>query len=220
MKISVIITGATGMVGEGVLMECMQHPDVEKVLMINRKHYDAEHPKLKELLIPDFFDLTKITDQLAGYDACFFCAGISSNGMKEPAYHHITYDLTLHFAQALININPHMVFDYVSGSHTDSSEKGRIMWARVKGKTENALLKLPFKKVYNFRPGFMKPTEGQKNIKGYYKVIASLYPLLRLLMPNQVITLHVVGLAMINSVLKGYDKRVLEIKDIKALAET
>lgn len=220
MKINVIITGATGLVGEGVLMECLKHPDVEQVLMVNRKHYDVEHPKLKELLIPDFFDLTKIAGQLAGYDACFFCAGISSNGMKEPEYHHITFDLTLHFAQTLLSVNPAIVFDYVSGSHTDSSEKSRIMWARVKGKTENALLKLPFKKVYNFRPGLMKPTEGQKNIKGYYKIIASLYPLLSILMPNQVVTLSVVGLAMINSVLKGYSKPVLEIKDIKALAGT
>lgn len=218
MKIKVIITGATGMVGEGVLLECLEHPAVEQVLMVNRKHYDAEHPKLKELIVPDFFDLTKVTGELGGYDACFFCAGISSNGVKEPEYLHITYDLAMHFAETLLAINPDMIFDFVSGSHTDSSEKGSIMWARVKGKTENALFKLPFKKVYTFRPGFMKPTEGQKNVKGFYKIIVSLYPLLRLLLPSQVLTLREVGLSMINSVLKGYPKPILEIKDIKVLA--
>jgi uncharacterized protein YbjT (DUF2867 family) len=218
MKIKVIITGVTGMVGEGVLMECLEHPEVEQVLMVNRKHFDTVHPKLMELIVPDFFDLSKVIAGLAGYDACFFCAGISSVGMKEPEYKHITYDLTLHFAKTLVSLNRDMVFDYVSGAQTDSSEKGRIMWARVKGKTENDLLKLPFKKVYNFRPGFMKPTPGQKNIKGYYTFISWLYPLLRLFMPNHVSTMRVVGLAMINSVLKGYPNSVLEIKDINTLA--
>jgi uncharacterized protein YbjT (DUF2867 family) len=219
MKMKVIITGATGLVGEGVLMECLEHPDVEQVLMVNRKHYSTVHPKLKELIVSDFFDLTEVTEQLSGYDACFFCAGISSLGMKEPEYTHITYDLTMHFAETLVRLNREMIFDFVSGNSTDSSEKGNIMWARVKGKTENALLKLPFKKVYNFRPGFMKPTKGQKNVKGYYKVIAFIYPLLHALMSDRGCTLRVVGLAMINSVLKGYPKPVLEIKDIKKLAE-
>lgn len=219
MSIKVIITGATGMVGEGVLLECLANPDVEQVLMVNRKHYDTQHPKLKEIIVPDFFDLTKVTGQLTGYNACFFCAGISSSGMKETEYMRITYDLALHFAQTLVQLNPDMIFDFVSGAHTDSSENGKIMWARVKGKTENALLKLPFKRVYTFRPGFMKPTVGQKNVKGYYKVIAYLYPLFNLLFPNNVSTLHVVALAMINSILKGYTKQVLEVKDMKALAQ-
>ena len=218
MKINVIITGVTGMVGEGVLMECLAHPDVERVLIVNRKHYEASHPKLKELLVPDFFDLSEFTAALAGYNACFFCAGVSSVGMKEPEYAHLTYDLTLHFAQTVVAVNPGMVFTYVSGALTDSTEQGKTMWARVKGKTENALLKLPFKKVYNLRPGFMKATEGQKNVKSYYKYINWLYPFLKVLMPNQVSTLKEVGLAMINAVLKGYPKPILEIKDIKVLA--
>jgi uncharacterized protein YbjT (DUF2867 family) len=218
MKISVIITGVTGMVGEGVLMECLAHPNVERVLIVNRKHFDVAHPKLKELIVPNFFDLSEFTADLTGYNACFFCAGISSVGMTEPAYTLITYDLTLHFAQTVVALNPDMVFAYVSGALTDSTEQGKVMWARVKGKTENALLKLPFKKVYNFRPGFMKATAGQKNVKSYYKYISWMYPLLKALMPNHVSTLKEVGLAMINAVQKGYPKPILEIKDIKLLA--
>ena len=219
MEIKVIITGATGMVGEGVLFECLGHADIKQVLMVNRRHYDLKHPKLKELIVPDFLNLDEFTGQLTGYDACFFCAGISSVGMNEQEYSHITYEITLHFAKKLASINPNMIFNYVSGGHTDSSEKGRIMWARVKGKTENALIKLPFKKVYNFRPGFMKATPGQKNIKSLYKFIGGLYPLLRVLSPNQVSTMSEVGLAMINSVIKGYSKQILEIKDINLLAK-
>jgi uncharacterized protein YbjT (DUF2867 family) len=214
----VIITGATGMVGEGVLLECLAHPAVSEVLIVNRRHYDLQHPKLKEMLVPDMFDLSKVQDQLAGYDACFFCAGVSSLGMKEAEYTRITYDMTLSFAKTLVALNPAMVFTYVSGAQTDSSEKGKIMWARVKGKTENDLFKLPFKKAYAFRPGGMKPTEGQKNINGFYKVISGLYPVFKFLFPNSVSTLRAVGLAMINSVMKGYDKQVLEVKDIKELA--
>src|SRR5215216_5283317 len=133
----VIITGATGMVGEGVLLECLENANIEEVLIVNRRHYEASHPKLKELLVPNFMDLTKVTDQLAGYDACFYCAGISSVGMEEADYHHITYDITLHFAQTLAHLNPGMVFTFVSGLYTDGTEKGAVMWARVKGKTEN-----------------------------------------------------------------------------------
>jgi uncharacterized protein YbjT (DUF2867 family) len=220
MEIKVIITGATGLVGEGVLFECLAHPAITQVLMVNRKPYTgAKHPKLKECIVPDFFSLDGITDQLSGYDACFYCAGISSRGLDEAAYSYITYDTTMHFAGKLANLNPDMVFDHISGSHTDGTEKGKIMWARVKGRTENALMKLPFKKVYNFRPGFMKPTGGQQNIKSYYKVISWLYPFLHMVFPNQTSTMREVGLAMINSVLKGYPKQILEIKDIKALAK-
>jgi uncharacterized protein YbjT (DUF2867 family) len=219
MGIKVIITGATGMVGEGVILECLEHPGIKEVLMVNRRTSGMRHPKLKEGIVPDFLNLDGIDDLLTGYDACFYCAGVSSNGIKEAEYSHITYDTTMHFAGKLANLNPPMVFSHVSGSHTDSSEKGRIMWARVKGRTENALMRLPFKKVYNFRPGFMKPTPGQNNIKGYYKVIGGLYPLLRRLFPNQVSTMREVGLAMINSALKGYPKQILEVKDIKSLAK-
>ncbi|HTI92184.1 MAG TPA: hypothetical protein VL727_16435 [Puia sp.] len=219
MKIKVIITGATGMVGEGVLLECLAHPQVEQVLMVNRRPYPMQHPKLKECIVPDFFSLDAVAGQLTGYDGCLYCAGISSRGMKEAEYSRITYDTPLYFAQRLAGLNPGMIFSHISGSHTDSSEKGKIMWARVKGRAENALLKLPFKKVYNFRPGFMKPTPGQQNIKSLYRVISSLSPLLRLLLPDQVSSMREVGLAMINSVLIGYPKQILEVTDIKILAK-
>lgn len=220
MNIKVILTGATGMVGEGVLLECLDHPAVTAVLIVNRRPSGRQHPKLKECIVPDFFNLAAFTDQLTGYDACFYCAGVSSLGMKEPEYTRITYDTTLHFAQQLLRLNPAMVFSHISGASTDSSEKGKIMWARVKGRIENALIRLPFKGVYNFRPGFMRPTPGQQNIKGYNKVLGGLYPVVRLLFPNQVSTMREVGLAMINSVLFGYPKQILEIKDIKLLAAT
>ena len=219
MEIKVIISGATGMVGEGVLFECLKHPDVSQVLIVNRRSYNINHPKLKECIIPDFFNLDEFTAQLTGYNACFYCAGVSSVGMKEPEYTRITYDTTIHFASKVASLNSNMIFVFVSGSLTDSSETGKIMWARVKGKTENALMKLPFKKVYNFRPGFMKATQGQKNIKSYYKLIAPLYPVLRLIIPSQLSTMSDVGLAMINTVTKSYPKQILEIKDINSLAK-
>src|SRR5271168_2968449 len=161
-RLRVIITGATGFVGEGVLFECLEHPAIEQVLLVSRKPYGLAHPKVRECIVPDFLDLDAVTGQLTGYDACFYCAGISSRGMSEANYSRITYDTTMHFAQKLAGLNPQMTFCHVSGSLTDSSEKGRVMWARVKGKTENALMRLPFKKVYNFRPGFMRPTPGQQ----------------------------------------------------------
>ena len=164
-QIKVIITGATGMVGEGVLFECLQNPAVSEVLIISRRHYELVHHKLREIVLPNFFELAEYADALTEYDACFFCAGISSVGMKEDKFRYITYDTTLAFAKALLEANPNMVFTYVSGAHTDSSEKGRIMWARVKGKTENDLAKLGFKAEYNFRPGVMTPFDGQKNWK-------------------------------------------------------
>jgi uncharacterized protein YbjT (DUF2867 family) len=151
--IKVIITGATGMVGEGVLHECLNHPMVEEVLIVNRKPFGMEHPKLKEIIHADFFDISPIRDQVKGYDACFFCLGVSSVGLKEDEYYRLTHTLTLNFATILAAANPNMTFEYISGAGTDKTEKGRSMWARVKGKTENDLAKLPFKKVYNFRPG-------------------------------------------------------------------
>lgn len=219
MEIKVIITGASGMVGEGVLLECLANRDVTQILMVNRKPSPLRHPKLKELIVSDFLKLEEFKTQLTGYNACFYCAGISSNGLKEAEYTHITYDTPMHFATILTDLNPDMIFGHISGGHTDSTEKGKIMWARVKGKAENALMRLPFKKVYNFRPGLMKPTEGQKNIKGYYKIIAALYPVLNFIFRGYGITLQQLGEAMINSVLKGYSKQVLEIKDIKELAK-
>jgi len=216
-KIRAIVTGVTGMVGEGVLYECLQHPLVEAVLVINRKPCGVSHPKLKEIIHKDFFDITPIQDQLKGYNACFFCLGVSSVGMKEPEYYRMTYTLTLHFADVLVKQSPEVTFCYVSGTGTDSTEKGRSMWARVKGKTENDLMKLPFKKVYAFRPGFMQPTPGMKNTNKYYKYIAWLYPLLRRL--GMASTLKELGLAMINTVNNGPAHPILEVKDIIALAK-
>lgn len=208
------------MVGEGVLLECLQNPVIEKVLLVSRKPYEAQHPKLNQCIVPDFLNLDAFTSQLTGYDTCFYCAGVSSAGIKEAEYTRITYDVTMNFAKTLAPLNPRMVFDYVSGAMTDSSEKGRVMWARVKGKTENDLMKLPFRRVYNFRPGFMKATPGQKNLKWLYKSFEWTYPLLRVFLPNQVSTLREVAVAMINTVLKGYSKQILEVKDIKILAKT
>jgi len=214
----VIITGATGMVGEGVLLECLQNESVSEVLIINRKHFDLQHPKLKEIIVKDFMQLENIHDALKGYDACFFCAGISSVGLKEDAYKHITYDVTMNVAKTLSSINPSMTFIYVSGSGTDSSEKGKLMWARVKGKTENDLLKLPFKAVYNFRPGMMKSTQGQKNVKWGFKIMDAMYPLLNFLFPSFVSTLQEVALAMIHVIRTPYESGILEVKDIKSVA--
>lgn len=212
----VIITGATGMVGEGVLFECLENPKVSEVLSISRRHYDLQHPKLRELIVPDFFQLGKFASDIKDYDACFFCAGISSVGMKEDKFTHITYDTTLAFAKALLAVNDDMVFTYVSGSHTDSSEKGRVMWARVKGRTENALSALPFKGEYNFRPGAMLPFPGQKNWKSAYKVIVQI---IKLFAPSKVLSLKEVGRAMIRVAANGATQHILEIPDIKALAK-
>ncbi|HVX52842.1 MAG TPA: NAD-dependent epimerase/dehydratase family protein, partial [Chitinophagaceae bacterium] len=152
--IKVIITGVTGMVGEGVMHECLQHPAISEVLVINRKASGFTHPKLKEILHKDFFNIAPVEQQLAGYDACFFCLGVTSLGKKEAEYYDLTYTLTITFAETLCRVNNNLVFCYISGASTDSTEKGRVMWARVKGKTENDLMKMPFTMVYNFRPGY------------------------------------------------------------------
>lgn len=212
----VIITGTTGMAGEGVLLECLQNSEVSQVFSISRKPCGVKNSKLKELLVSDFMNIEKHSAALKGYDACFYCAGISSVGLKEPEYTHITYDITLHVAKTLVTLNPGMVFNFVSGSLTDSTEEGKLMWARVKGKTENALMQLPFKGEYNFRPGFMKPFKGQKNVKWFFRPIIWIFPHI---FSSQSLTLSEVGRAMINTVVKGYPKQVLEIQDIKELAK-
>jgi len=219
MKIRAIVTGATGMVGEGVMHECLQDPDGESVLIINRKPSGFTHPKLKEIIHGNFFDISSIENQLTGYNACYFCLGVSSVGMKEPEYRHLTYDLTMNVAKTLSRLNPDMVFCYVSGASTDSTEQGRSMWARVKGKTENDLMKLPFRKVYAFRPGFMKPTPGLKNTLSGYKYLGWMYPGLRFLFPGSASTLAEVGQAMIHVTKKESGKSVLEVRDIVALAK-
>ncbi|MDE1178785.1 MAG: epimerase [Edaphobacter sp.] len=216
--ISVIVTGSTGMVGEGVLLECLQNPAVERVLMVNRKPSPIRHAKLTELIAPDFLTLAP-AEELRGYDACFFCAGVSSLGKDEAAYTRITYDTTLHFAEVLHGLNPRMTFCYVTGAHTDSTEQGKTMWARVKGRTENALTRVGFTQAYNFRPGMMEPSSGQKNVPGLYRALLVFYPLIAALAPRLTCTIRQVGQAMIHSVQRGYPKTTLEIPDIKALAQ-
>ncbi len=219
-KIRAIITGATGMVGEGVLHICLQHPDVEAVLVINRKPCGVTHPKLKEIIHADFFDLSPIENQLSGYNACFFCLGVSSIGMKEPEYYRLTYTLTLHVAGTLSRLNPDMDFCYISGAGTDSSEKGRSMWARVKGKTENHLMQLPFRQVYAVRPGFIKAIKGFKRTHPFYRYVSWLFPVGRALFPGGFCTLQELSLAMIHIVQHGYSKKVIEGKDIIQLAKS
>lgn len=211
----IIVTGATGMVGEGVLLECLQNKEVSQVLIIGRKHYAITHPKLTELIVPDFMKLRDYIDSVKGYDACFYCAGVSSVGMKEEKYTRITYDTTLAFAEALLEANEKINFCYVTGSHTDGTETGKVMWARVKGKTENALMRMNFGSVYNFRPGFMEPFPGQKNVPFVFRFFGFFFPRL---FPKQSLTLKEVGLAMIYAVSKGYPKQVLEIRDIRLLS--
>ncbi|MES2430297.1 MAG: NAD-dependent epimerase/dehydratase family protein [Bacteroidota bacterium] len=217
--LKLILTGATGMVGEGVLHECLLRDDVVAVLIINRKPSGITHPKLKEIIHADFFDLSPIENELTNYDGCLFCLGVSSVGMKEPEYFKMTYTLTMNVAQTLSRLNDGMTFCYISGASTDSSEKGKLMWARVKGKTENDLIKLPFKKVYNFRPGIIEPTKGLKNTLGFYKYFGWLLSIIKLFWSNGFCTLKQLGDAMINAVKIGYEKQVLEIKDIKLLSQ-
>ena len=218
MELKVIVTGTTGMVGEGVLLECLENKNVKQVLSAARHPSGIKHSKLKELIVPDFMQLETTEADLKGYNACFFCAGVSSLGMKEAQYTRITYDTTLHFAKILAALNPGLVFCYISGQGTDSAENGKLMWARVKGKTENDLMQLPGIKAYNFRPGVMEPTAGQQHLKPVYRMAAKLIPVFRIVFPRNILTLQEVASAMINSALSGYQKQVLEIKDIKELA--
>jgi uncharacterized protein YbjT (DUF2867 family) len=216
--IRAIITGTTGMVGEGVMHQCLQHPDVEAVLIINRKPSGYLHPKLKEIVHANFFDLSAIEDQLSGYNACYFCLGISSVGISKDDYYKTTYTLTLNVAQTLVKQNPDMTFCYVSGAGTDSKEKG-TGWAAVKGKTENDLMKLPFKQVFAFRPGFIKPIKGLSKTHSFYKYINWLYPIGRALYPAGFTTLQELAQAMINITKQGYPAKVIEGKDIITLAK-
>lgn len=218
----VIITGATGMVGKGVLLECLDNETVDEVLVIGRNSLQLEHPKLKELIHQDFTDFANVKDQLIGFDACFFCLGVSSQGMKEEDYKRITYDFTLSLAKTLFEINRGVTFNYVSGEGTDSAEKSRMFWARVKGKTENDLLNFGFKKAFMFRPGLIIPLRGIKSrTKSYqfmYDYFMWLVKLVKILAPNSVVSTTQIGNAMINSLEKTYPKNVLRPKDILALA--
>ncbi len=217
-SLSVILTGATGMVGEGVLLECLDNPHVDKVLIINRSPSGITHPKLREIIHENFFNIRPIADQLLEYNACFFCLGVTSVGKNEPEYYRLTYTLTLHVAEMLAERNPDMAFCYVSGSGTNSSEQGRVMWARVKGKTENDLMKLPFRAVFAFRPGLLKATPGQKHLLKAYKYMGWMFPFFRSLFPGFASTLQELGKAMIEVSRNGYASKVIEVKDIHKLA--
>jgi uncharacterized protein YbjT (DUF2867 family) len=218
----VVLFGATGMVGQGVLRECLLDSDVEKVLSIGRSETGQRHEKLREIIRGDLMDLSAVAGELSGYDACFFCLGVSSAGMAEADYRRMTYDLTVAAATLLVERNPQMTFIYVSGSGTDSSERGSVMWARVKGATENALLKLPFKAAYMFRPGLIEPMHGATSRTRLYRisyvVLAPLLPLARALLPNAVTTTERVGRAMLNAAKRGAPKPLLENRDINDLA--
>lgn len=219
----VILFGATGMVGQGVLRECLLDPAVEQVLTVGRSATGQRHDKLRELVHQDFSSFAAVEDRLGGYDACFFCLGISSAGMKEADYRHVTRDFTLAAAETLARLNPGMTFVYVSGAGTDSSEHGRSMWARVKGETENALLRLPFKAAYMFRPGIIQPRHGIRSktrlYRAAYVVMGPLLPVLRAISPGLVTTTEEVGRAMIEAAAHGAPKPLLENTDITSLSD-
>ncbi|WP_422097629.1 epimerase [Variovorax sp.] len=218
----VLVFGATGMVGFGVLRECLLAPDVEEVVAVGRRPSGQQHPKLRDLVLPDMYDYTAAEPRLTGFDACFFCLGVSSVGMKEDAYRRVTYDLTLAAATVLARLNPEMTFAYVTGAGTDSSERGRSMWARVKGATENVLLKLPFRAAYMFRPGAIQPLHGANTKTPLYKagivLLTPVFGLARRLWPHLVTTTENMGLAMLAVARHGASKRVLDPLDINDLA--
>jgi uncharacterized protein YbjT (DUF2867 family) len=219
----VVLFGASGMVGAGVLLECIEEPRIQAVLVVGRSSSGVTHPKVREILHRDFFDYTPIQSQFADCDACFFCLGVSSAGMNEDEYRHLTYDLTMAAAAAMVSVNSQLTFCYVSGAGTDSTERGRLMWARVKGRTENALLGMPFKAAFMFRPAFIQPLKGVRSKAWYqalYTAIGPLYPLLQKLLPRYSTTTENMGRAMIQVVETGYPKRILESDDINRAAVT
>jgi len=222
MPYKVIITGSTGMVGKGVLLECLDSSDIEEVLIINRNSLGMKHPKLKEVIHENFFNFSALKNILVNYDACFFCMGVSSIGLNEDEFHHLTYDTAVPFAKLVSELNPNMVFCYVSGTGTDSSEKGNTMWARVKGKTENHISALPFKKSYSFRPGYIHPMKGIKSKTAAYNAIyvitKGLFPILKWIFKDKITTTVQVGKAMINTLKVDFHKTHLENSDINELA--
>lgn len=218
----VILFGASGMVGQGALRELLADPEVQAVLAVGRSASGQRHTKLKELLQEDVTDLSMVEQELAGYDACLFCLGVSAVGLSEQDYKRITYDLTLKVAQTLERLSPKMTFVYVSGGGTDATERGDVMWARVKGATENALLAMPFEHAYMLRPGFIRPLHGIVSKTGWYRALYALagpvYPLLKRMFPGQVTTTEELGQAMLKLLKGGSRERVLENRDIVALA--
>lgn len=218
---NVIITGSTGMVGKGVLLECLEHPSIDQILIVNRSSLGMNHPKLKEVLLSDFSNVASIKNNLSGYDGCFYCMGVSSIGMSEEKYTQITFETTKAFVDTLYSLNPQMVFNYVSGTGTDSTEKSSTMWARVKGKTENYVLGKGFKDAFAFRPGIILPEKGIESKTGWYntiyKITRPFFPLFK--KSKNVTTTTRVGMAMINSLGHGFKKKILENSDINQMAE-
>lgn len=216
----VLIFGATGMVGQGVLRECLRDPDVELVVTVGRTCTGIHDPKLREIVHRNLLDYAGMEASFEGFDACFFCLGVASSGMNEADYERVTYSFPLAAAELLSRLNPAMVFIYVSGSGTDSSEKGWSMWARVKGRAENALLRLPLN-AYMFRPGFIEPLDGIQSktpmYRRFYKVAKPILPMLRRALPSQILTTREIGQAMLIVAKRGYAKRVMETKDIRAV---
>ncbi|MFZ4465019.1 MAG: NAD-dependent epimerase/dehydratase family protein [Bacteroidales bacterium] len=216
----VILFGSTGMIGQGVLLACLENKKVESILVINRRSHNKNHPKLKEIILTDLFDLSGITTELEMYDCCFFCLGVSSNGLSYEAYKRITYDLTIYVAETLLKINPKMTFSYISGAGTDSSEKGRMMWARVKGKTENTLLSMPFMKAYMFRPGFIQPKNGIRSSTKIYNIMYAFFKPFYFALKHFrsfVTDTETLGKAMIAVAFMQSDKNILESVDINKL---
>jgi len=218
----VLLFGATGMVGQGVLRECLLDPEVELIETVVRAATGVRNAKLREIVREDLFDYHSIEPQLTGFDACFWCLGVSSTGMNEADYERVTYTMTMAAAETLARLNSQMTFVYVSGLGTDSTENGHIMWARIKGKTENALMRLPFRAVYLFRPGFIQPLHGIKSrtplYRKFYKFAKPLMPLLRWAFPSRILTTEEIGRAMLAVVRKAPSRRVLESADIKVVS--
>ena len=222
MKYDVVITGSTGMVGKGVLLECLDHNWVEKVLVVNRSSINLTHPKLKELLVSDFMDLKNIEDDLKGYDACFFSLGVSSIGISKEDYEKITYELTMHFAKTFLDKNKDSIFTYVTGAGTDSTEKGKVHWARVKGKTENRILDMPFRAAYMFRPGYIHPYRGVGSktiwVSLLYGIFGILYQILKFF-PRTATNSINMGRAMIYCLNGEYKEKILNNKEINEVAK-
>ncbi|MFC1692579.1 epimerase [Candidatus Latescibacterota bacterium] len=219
MTINAILFGASGMIGKGVLLECLEHPNVSKILAIGRRSCGVKHPKLNEIIHTDFLSYSTIEEKLSDFNACFFCLGVPSSGMTEQDYHLITHDYVVKAAEVLSVKNKDMTFCFISGAGTDEKGKSRMMWARVKGKAENSLKLLPFKNLYLFRPAFVHPKKEIKPSYSFYKIMVPFYPLLRFLFPKYVSNTVEVGQAMINAVVYGVDRQVLESKDIIQLAK-
>ena len=217
----VLLFGATGMVGQGVLRECLLDPEVERVVVIGRSATGQQHPKLRDIVHANLHDFSAIEPEMAGFDACFFCLGVTSAGMTEEAYSHVTYDIAFAAAGTLARISPSMTFVFVSGAGSDSTERGGTMWARVKGRTENAILRLPFKTAYIFRPAIIQPMHGIRSrttsYRIFYAMTRPLLPLLKGLLPGYVTTTEQIGRAMLAVVKRGYAKPILETRDINKM---